>query len=279
MESTPDGDGENVGDATLMNASYSRLYGEVYRTHWWWRAREANVLHFVRRFLDAPSRRAKILDVGCGDGFIWKELEKFGVVEGVEPDPLLIAPDSPWRSRIEVADFLTGQPRGSDHDLILMLDVLEHIQHERKALERVVSLLGERGCFVMTVPALPALWSEFDVLTGHYRRYTKKTLRKALEGAGLRVLELRYCYTWTVLPLFLRKIFFKADGADDSHFVKAPPAPLSGLLTLFSKAEHLLTRKVAAPVGSSLLAIAVPAAAGRSDPAAVRASRPLSGSR
>ncbi len=245
---------------TLMDASYSRRYGEMYRTHWWWRARERNVLHEVRRFTRGGERAARILDIGCGDGYLWDHLEDIGHVEGIEPDENLIAADSRWRDRIEVADLLSGRPRPAHHDLVLMLDVLEHIAEERAALDRVVSLLRPGGHLVLTVPALPALWSEFDVLSGHHRRYTRKTLHRALRGAGLTVLELRYCYVWTVPPLLLRRALFRAKTADHSRFVTRPAAPFNAVLTRFSMAEHLLTRRVPAPLGSSLIAVATRAA-------------------
>ncbi|MFJ9739176.1 class I SAM-dependent methyltransferase [Streptomyces sp. NPDC101166] len=244
-----------AADSTLMDAAYSGVYGEIYRTHWWWRAREHQVLHYVGKHGRWNGRRAKILDVGCGDGFIWRRLEPFGDVEGIEPDRVLVAPDSPRRSRIEVADFAQGRPRGADHDLVLMLDVLEHIDDQGAALRRVASLLGPDGRGVITVPALTALWSEFDELSGHFRRYTRASLRAALESAGLRVLEMRYYYAWTVLPLFLRRLLFKAEASEHSHFVKAPARPVNHLMYGLSRLDHWLTRRLPAPAGSSLIAV------------------------
>jgi SAM-dependent methyltransferase len=254
---------------TLMDASYSGSYGEFYARHWWWRAREHHVMRFVRRYA-RPGPAAKALDVGCGDGLFWSRLTDFAQVEGVEPDPLLVPAGSPLRDRIEIADFLVGRPRAADHDLVLMLDVLEHIENSGAALRRVASLLGPDGRFVVTVPALRYLWSNFDVLSGHHRRYTKRSLRAELEGAGLQVLTIRHCYTWTVAPLVLRKWFFRAETGEDSHFVKPPIAPLNQFLYLLSRLDHWVSARVPMPFGSSLIAVAAvrddrPNAAGDGD--------------
>ncbi|MGW8379832.1 class I SAM-dependent methyltransferase [Streptomyces sp. ODS28] len=242
--------------STLMDSGYAGMYSDMYARHWWWRAREENVKHTVRRHRTWRRGHAKILDVGCADGLNWRSLREEGDIEGIEPDASLLAPGSPHLPRIEVADFLRGRPRAADHDLMVMLDVLEHIGDERAALDRVRRLLAPHGRFLLTVPALPVLWSEFDTLSGHFRRYTRASLRAALEGAGLRVLALRYCSVWTVPPLFARRLFFRAAASEHSSFVQPPPRPLNAALYGWSRAEHALTRTLPAPFGSSLLAVA-----------------------
>ncbi len=247
---------ETGPDTTLMNSGYSSFYGEVYRSHWWWQSREGNVLRVLDQHFHRRDGAAKVLDIGCGDGFIWPRLTGVGSVEGIEPDPVLVAPDSPYRDRIEHTGLLEGRERGHDHDLVLMLDVLEHIENESGSLDRVAELLAPGGTLLLTVPALQSLWSEFDELSGHFRRYDRKSLRAALQRAGLEVVHLRYTYAWTVLPLFLRRLFFSADAAEHSHFVKAPVRPVNTFLRLLSLADHAVTRRLPVPFGSSLTAVA-----------------------
>jgi len=240
----------------LMDPDYSREYGDTYRGHWWWEARERNALVYVRRAALSAAGRPRILDVGSGDGLMWDRLDEIGEVEGIEPDGAMIDPDSRWRSRIEVADFLDGRPRPAVYDLVLMLDVLEHIDDDHAALLRARSLLTDTGRLIVTVPALMSLWSEFDVLNGHHRRYDRAALRSALRRAGLEPLDVRYVYTWPVLPLLLRKRFFRLEQGSRSRFVKAPPAPINRLFYYLSCADHWLTRRIRTPFGSSLVAVA-----------------------
>src|SRR5690349_11137166 len=76
---------------------YARSYRRLWERHWWWRSREAFVLRWIERLHDRSPRR-RILDVGCGDGLFFEQLEQFGAVEGLEPDPSLID-DPRWRPR------------------------------------------------------------------------------------------------------------------------------------------------------------------------------------
>lgn len=239
-----------------MDEQYSRSYADTYSGHWWWEARQRNTLEYVSQISRLSATRPRILDVGCGDGLMWDRIEGIGDVEGIEPDAGMIRTDSQWRSRIEVADFVEGRPRATPYDLILMLEVLEHIPDDHAALKRAASLLTDTGRLIVTVPALTWLWSEFDTLSGHHRRYNRRTLRAALENAGLQPRDVRYYYVWPVLPMLLRKLFFRAELGARSRFIKAPPAPVNSLLYYGSCVEHWLTRRYYAPVGSSLIAVA-----------------------
>ena len=251
------------GSTTLMASHYTDFYAEVYRTHWWWRAREENVLRYLAEFRSWPVGQATILDIGCGDGLMWPQLERLGAVEGIEPDAGMIADDSPWRSRIEVADLLQARLRDRRYDLILMLDVLEHIADDDAGLTRAASMLADGGILLLTVPAMPALWSEWDLLSGHHRRYTRHSLAAVVRSAGLRPLELRYFYSWTVLPLLLRRLFFRADQAEHSHFSQPPSEPVNSAALRVSRLDHRLTRRVPVPFGSSLIAVLSAAEDGR----------------
>lgn len=247
-----------------MESTYGRMYRDLHERHWWWRAREAHVLRWLRGLMRGPTRGggARILDVGCGDGLMWDRLEELGHVEGIEPDARLVNPGSRRRQRIEIASFPAGRPRETRYDVVLLLDVLEHIEDEQAALGRVASLLDAGGHLLLTVPALPLLWSEFDELNGHQRRYTRGTLHAAVEAAGLEIVRLRYYYVWTVLPLLARRMLFRSARAGESRFLRIPPAPVNRLLYRLSVAEHLLGGVLPPPVGSSIIALARRPAAG-----------------
>jgi SAM-dependent methyltransferase len=236
-----------------MEPGYAQHYADLYSRHWWWRAREGYVLRWVRRI--ARGRRLRILDIGCGDGFFWKKLDALGDVEGIEVDADLIAPGSPYRDRIEISTF-PGRPRESRYDLILMLDVLEHIEDDRAALAKVRELLASGGHLVLTVPAHMWLWSEFDAVNHHHRRYTRRPLVDLMRGADLSVVSARYYYFWPVLPLLARRALFRAKSTMQSRFVRVPPAPVNAALHAISTLDHWVTSVVPTPCGGSLIAVA-----------------------
>jgi SAM-dependent methyltransferase len=245
-----------------VHADYAQRYRTLWERHWWWRSREAYLLGWVAR-LDARSPRPgrlRILDVGCGDGLFFESLSRFGHVEGLEPDASIVT-DPRWRDRIKVASL--GDDPGAlpeaAYDLVLMLDVLEHVADDRSALDAVRRSVRPGGHLLLTVPALGWLWSRHDEVNEHYRRYDRRALRGVLESAGFEVEVLRYVFAWTVAPLLVRRWLSPAGGkghlAADAGLA-IPPGPVNRLLTLVSRGDHALGRLVPWPVGSSLLAVA-----------------------
>jgi SAM-dependent methyltransferase len=109
-----------------LERDYARQYRDLYTRHWWWCAREEAILRVIhRRF--SPNANLRILDVGCGDGLFFSRLAQFGEVEGVEPDGELVDPQGPYRARIRIASFDTNFCPREPYSLVLMLDVLEHL--------------------------------------------------------------------------------------------------------------------------------------------------------
>jgi SAM-dependent methyltransferase len=258
---------ETMARQDALQAEYARSYRTLWERHWWWRSREAMVLGWIERLQRrAPLRR--ILDVGCGDGLFFDRLERFGAdVEGLEPDAGLLQ-DPRWRSRIRNAPIGPGVCDAGASDLVLMLDVLEHIADDRAAMRAVRDALRPGGHLLMTVPALPWLWSRHDDANEHHRRYGLHDLRRVLDESGLVVESIRFFFAWTVVPMVVRRLLVPAGPGEDAgmgvgakggtadYAVTIPPAPINRALWLFSCAEHVLGRLVRWPLGSSLLAVA-----------------------
>jgi 2-polyprenyl-3-methyl-5-hydroxy-6-metoxy-1,4-benzoquinol methylase len=236
-----------------MEAAYALRYRTLWERHWWWRSREAHLLATIGR-LARSMTIGRLLDVGCGDGLFFDTLSRFGSVEGIEPDAGLLR-DPRWRDRIAVGRLGEARP-GHAYDLVLMLDVLEHIEDDRAALASARALVRPGGALLLTVPALPRLWSRHDEANAHFRRYRAGTLGDLLRESGFIVESIRYFFAWTVLPMLLRRWLAPAGQGAADYDVAIPPRPVNDLLTALSTAEHALGRLVPWPVGSSLLAIA-----------------------
>lgn len=241
-----------------MRPEYARRYRELWDGHWWWRSREAHVLARIGRLRGrSDPAHFRILDIGCGDGLFFDKLGRHGRVEGLEPDASLVD-DPRWRSQIRVGGLGPGCRFEANYDLVLMLDVLEHIQDDRAALASAVGAIGSGGHLLVTVPALPWLWSRHDEANAHFRRYRPGPLRDLLAGAGLRVESIRFFFAWTVAPLLARRLLAPAGSSSGlaDYEVAIPPAPINRALDLLSRADHAIGRAVRWPLGSSLLAIA-----------------------
>ena len=200
-----------------------------------------------------PIRR--ILDVGCGDGLFFDVLEHYGAVDGLEPDSSLILNDV-TRDRIKTDRLDANYQPAKRYDLIVMLDVLEHIEDDGAALRALRRGLTADGRLLMTVPANPQLWSRHDEVNQHHRRYTKQTLRETLKRGGFQVLDLHPFFAWTVAPMLLRKWLAPARGDASEYSVTIPIEPINSLLAAVSRCEQLLTARLGCPFGSSLFALA-----------------------
>ena len=241
-----------------MQTDYAAQYRELWERHWWWRARERFVLRWLER--TAPPPGGRVLNIGCGEGLLMPALARFGEVDGVEPDRSLVPEHCSHRDRIDIRAFGADYPTEHRYRLLVMLDVLEHIEDDVAALRRAREIVEPGGVLFMTVPALPSLWSQHDVVNAHFRRYTRSRLREVIEASGWKISVLRYFFTWTVAPLYLRSILFPArrDGNGDasSYRPRVPPTVINAPLLALSTVEQAVLEALPPPTGSSLLAVA-----------------------
>ena len=225
-------------------------------THWWYRARRDILSDYLTRYGNVP-KDARILEIGCGTGHNLPMLAEFGEVDAIEIDPAAreIAGE---RLGKPVGDAplpdLPGVARGS-YDLVAVLDVVEHIADDVAALKGMASLLRPGGKILIAVPAHQWLWSAHDVVNHHHRRYSKGSLVKAIEAAGLKPRKLTY-FNSLLFPLAaVARIAGRMTGRDDSD--DSPPAkPLNALFEAIFRLERHAVGRVPLTPGVSIVTLA-----------------------
>jgi SAM-dependent methyltransferase len=236
-----------------VDPKYGERYRDLYHQHWWWRARTEFIVDTLCR-LRPPQGWSNILDIGCGDGLFFDRLREFGEVEGIEPFAELVSPNNPYRNHIYICPFDDDFRPCKLYSLILMLDVLEHLEEPVAALRHMLSLLSPGGTFIATVPAFMSLWTNHDVLNHHFIRYTKSTFRRVARDAGLQILEERYLYHWTFivkLGVRLRERVLNLEPVP----AKVPPIWVNTPLYWLSRIEQRTVSRLSLPFGSSLMVI------------------------
>jgi len=234
-----------------MDPAYVATHVEEDRRHWWFRGRLAVLLAILRRVL--PPGHARLLELGCGTGNVLAALAEFGEAVGMETHPDLAAAARAAGLDVRqgaLPDDLVVPPGWAD--VVLLLDVIEHVADAGAALAAARRALAPRGLLVVTVPAYPWLWSAHDVALGHRRRYTARGLRRLAEGAGFTVERVSYFNTLLFPVVALARAWkrFTGDATHDLH----RPAPVlnRGLERLFALERYVVPR-VPLPFGASLL--------------------------
>jgi SAM-dependent methyltransferase len=133
--------------------------------------------------------------------------------------------------------------------------VIEHIPDDAASLESVARRLKPGGRFVMTVPAHQWMWSAHDVVNHHQRRYSKRALKRLVEGSPLRLEKIGYLNS-LLFPLAVADRLKAKLMRSESGEVALPPAPLNNALERAFAAERHLIGRVPLPPGLSLFAVA-----------------------
>jgi SAM-dependent methyltransferase len=236
-----------------VETSYLAVHVEEDRVHWWFRGRLAVLLAVLRREL--PPRPVRLLELGCGTGNVLGALGAFGQAVGMEPNAELRAV-----ARAAGLDVRGGELPGEIGvepgwaDVVLLLDVLEHLDDERAALRTAHAALRPGGLLVVTVPAYQWLWSGHDRALGHRRRYTARSLSRALRGAGFAVARTSYFNTLLFPAIALVRVLHRLHGAA-GHDLRRPSAPVNRLLEQLLAFERHLVPRVRLPFGGSVLAL------------------------
>lgn len=232
---------------------------ELESSHFWHVSKRALVVDKLREL-----GGVRVLEVGCGTGLLLQELSREGYdVWGCDrsADALAFC-----RSRGLDQVFLSDaqEPLPEDlgsFDCILALDLLEHLDDDATALELMGRALHPEGYLIVHVPAHPKLYSYWDAMLGHRRRYCARTLRAALEAAGLSLDWISPTFA-SLLPVAatfrrLRAGSDPASARSDFRFGRV----FNRAALLVHKLERAWLRRGRLPFGLSFLAIARPCSA------------------
>lgn len=165
--------------------------------NWWYQGRIKIIDYILSK--QKYRKTINILEVGPGVGVNIQTLQKYGAVDVLEVDDFFIGLIKDNKN-LDVSNIYNKFSEiNKQYDLIVFLDVLEHIQDYEIFLVDIKDLLTDKGICIMSVPAYETLLSQHDVNLKHFRRYNWKTINNQIEGK-FNILN-RYGYNFFLLPI------------------------------------------------------------------------------
>lgn len=149
---------------------------------------------------------------------------------------------------LKAEDLSVKMVKDMDVDTIIMVNVLEHIADDNGLLKRFAEGMSNRngGRILLFCPAFQLLFSHIDATAGHYRRYTKKSLKQKMESSGLNLAHLHY---FNFIGFFSWLLFAKFLAADD--FNKNGLKLYNSLIPYMQRIENIIIP----PLGQSVIAV------------------------
>lgn len=234
------------------------LYQDLYKLetkHWWHLSKRKTAIMLLKKYLN--SNQPNILDIGCGTGQNVKAFSKLGESFGIDnsKDALLFCRKKGLKN-VALGSANKIPFKDNTFEVVTLLDVLEHVK-EDTALVEINRVLKKRGLLLVTVPAYQWLWSRWDEVLHHKRRYSKKTLINLLEMHGFKVIKASYLYSFLVLPAILvRSIKSIIPKTGYSSDFKLSSPILNKILVKICNMERALSKFTPIPFGTSLICLA-----------------------
>lgn len=228
-------------------------------SHFWMKGRLAAVLRQLKKNNISLDGHLRGLEIGCGHGVLRVQIEKNSnwTVDGCDLDLVSLESNPPSRGEVFLYNiFDRAHFLKSYYDFIILYDVIEHIEKVQPFMEAALYHLKPGGYVLINVPALNSLYSLYDEVAGHYRRYDREMMSKELADCSLEIIHINY-WGMSFLPILeVRKMLLK--NGDKRTAIKKgfrpPGALINSVLTVMIYGEVAMFPD---PIsGTSLMAIA-----------------------
>jgi SAM-dependent methyltransferase len=227
---------------------------EEQRNHWYYfgkiRMLESIIIKSIKR--TNIEKGYSGLDFGAGNGVIGRSLGPRLCGFNWQWDLI----DSGYQEEGGDVNYMMYKtvPSGKLYDLILAIDVLEHVRDDVATLKMLRDQLKPGGILVICVPAFQSLWSDHDVFLEHFRRYSKSHLLECMFLAGLHPLKCRF-FLFILFPVAVLQRLVKPRTGKPQSSLKVAPSWLNSCLRIILVFENFLSRFL--PILSSLPGLSI----------------------
>ncbi len=212
-------------------------------THWYYQSKKVPLLAFFEELVAKQGKPLTVIDFGAGSGFFTYELHRAfpqHIAKALLID-IEYTDEELAETKEAAVQKLRYIPEGINDAVVIMMDVLEHIENDLAVLEDIKQRTGQNIHYFITVPAFMSVWSSHDVYLGHFRRYTLPTLTSLLNNAKSSI-NSKYYIFGSIFPLVWLVRRIKRSNTENmeeptSSDMKPIPGPINSLLKAYNTME------------------------------------------
>lgn len=244
----------------MLTEEYKKM-SDLESKYWWHVGKIFLLKTLIEKYFDADKKNLKILEIGSGTGEVSNFLSHYGEVTSLDMSPEAEA----FSKEKGVSNFILADINEVDtsmfkdkFDLVLALDVLEHIQDDVKTMEIINGLLADDGHFFINVPAHKFLWSEHDEALHHKRRYHITEIKQKLLDTNYRIVKRSFfvSFAFPVIAIFrLWGNIFKRTTYPKTSYVMLPDS-LNNFMIKVLEFEAGLLKSMNLFLGTTIVVVA-----------------------
>ena len=167
------------------NYSFTNEWYEIaLEDHFWMQWRFFVFKNLLKKAEISLKHQLNVLEIGCGKGVFLKQMEQnsFWNIDGADINWEALNDSVAKRSRLLFYNIMEKRSEYKHaYDMVILMDVLEHIEKPGEFLEACFFHIRPGGIFIINTPALPSMYSVYDESMGHFRRYNNKKLLQEFE--------------------------------------------------------------------------------------------------
>lgn len=242
-----------------MKVSMADEWFDIADVKHFWIRRRFEVFQNLAKRCELNLKAINVAEIGCGNGLIQYQIQRsYKIqVDGFDLNEVALQKSIALNNSLFLYDIHQRNPDYQQrYDLIILFDVIEHIEDQEYFLESVLYHLKPSGILAVNVPALQFLYSKYDLVVGHVRRYNRRDLKVLGNIHQLKSIVISYWGLPLIPLLVLRKWISRLlrDTSNESKTVSSgfyPPSQLVNTCLYWLSKLEFTPQKL---IGTSLMA-------------------------